>query len=122
MVSRLSDAPRSMYGVHSSLKMGLQMEVSLVMNQLMYYSQPRNPFISFSLLGGCVSKMDFIFDGLISIPLSHTRKPSNFQAVTLNVHFCLFNLSLYSLIISNNFLKLIMWPSLSLDFTIMSST
>lgn len=86
------------------LKMGLQVEVNLVMNQLIYCSQPRNPFISFSLLGGCMSKMDLIFDRPISIPLSLTRKPSNFQVVTLNVHFYGFNLSLYSLIILKNFL------------------
>ena len=114
-----------MYVVHSFLKVlkiGSQVEVSLVMNRLMYCNQPRNPLISFSLLGGGISNMALIFDGSISIPLSLTWKLSNFLAVPPKVHFCRFNLSLYSLILLKNFLKLVMWPSLSLDFTIMLST
>ena len=41
------------------------------------------------------------------------------RSLTISLQF---NLSLYSLIISKNFLKLMICPSLSLDFTIMSST
>ena len=66
--------------------------------------------------------MALIFDGSNSIPLSLTRKPNNFLAVTPKVHFCGFNLNLYSFILSNNILKLTMWPSLSLDYMIMSLT
>ena len=78
--------------------MGSQVEVCLVMNQLMYCNQSKNPFISFSLLGGGISNMALIFNGSTSIPLSVTKKPNNFPMVTLNVHFCGLNLSLYSLI------------------------
>ena len=39
-----------------SLKMGSQVEVSLAMNWQIYCSQPRNPLISFSFLGGDISK------------------------------------------------------------------
>ena len=69
-----------------------------------------------------MSRMALIFDRSTSITLSLTRKPSNFPAVTPNVYFYGFNLNLYSLILSKNFLKLVMWPSLSLDFTIKLST
>ena len=55
-----------------------------------------------------MSNMALIFDRSTSIPLSLTKKPSNFLAVTLKVHFHGFNLSLYSLILSKNFLKLVM--------------
>ena len=51
--------------------------------------------------------MALILDGSTSIPLSLTRKPSNFPVVTPKVHFYGFNLNLYSLILSKNFLKLI---------------
>ena len=105
-----------------SLKIGSQVEVSLAMNQLMHCNRPKNPFISFLLLGGGISNMALILDGSTSIPLSLTKKPNNFLAVTPKVHFYGFNLSLYSLILSKNFLKLTMWPFLSMDFTIMSST
>ena len=105
-----------------SLKVGSQVEVSLAMNRLMYCNRPKKLLISFSLLGGGISNMALILDGSTSIPLSLTRKPSNFPMVTLKVHFCGFNLSLYSLILSKNFLKFMVWLSLSLDFTIISST
>ena len=105
-----------------SSKMGSQVEVSLAMNQLMYGNWPKKPLISFSLLGGGISNMALILDVLTSIPQSLTRKPSNFLVVTPKVHFCGFNLSLYSLILSKNFLKFMVWLSLSLDFTIISST
>ena len=105
-----------------SLKMGSQVEVSLAMNRLMYCNQPKKPLISFSLLGGGISNVALILDGPTSIPLSLTRKPSNFPAVTLKVHFCGFNLNLYSLILLKNFLKFIVWLSLSMDFIIISST
>ena len=75
--------------------MGSQVEVSLAMNWLMYYNRPKNHFILFSLLGGGMSNMTLIFDGSTSISLSLTQKPSNFPAVTLMVHFCGLNLSLY---------------------------
>ena len=52
--------------------------------------------------------MALIFDGSTSIPLSLTKKLSNFPAITPNVHFCRFNLSLCSLILSKNYLKLTM--------------
>ena len=58
--------------------MGSQVEVSLAMNQLMYCNHPKNPLISFSLLGGGISNMALIFDGSTSIPLSLTKKPNNF--------------------------------------------
>ena len=99
-----------------SLKMGLQVEVSLVMNRLMYYSQPRNPLISFLLLGGGISNIALILGGSTLIPLSLTKKPSNFAAVTPKVHFWGFNLNLYSLILSKNFLKLMVWPLSILGF------
>ena len=86
--------------------MGSQVEVSLAMNWLMYCNQLKNPFISFSLLVGGISNMVLIFDGLTSIPLSLTKKPNNFPTITPKVHFYKFNLSLYSLILSKNFLKL----------------
>ena len=105
-----------------SLKVGSQAEVSLAMNRLMYCNWPKNPLISFSLLGGGISNMALIFDGSTSIPLSLTKNPNNFLAVTPKVHFYGFNLNLYFLILSNNFLKLMIWPSLSLDFIIISST
>ena len=84
------------------------MEVSLAMNRLMYCSLPKNPLISFSLLGGGMSKMALIFNGSTSIPLLLTKKPSNFPAVTPKVLFYEFNLSFYSLILLKNFLKLVM--------------
>ena len=65
--------------------------------------------------------MALILDGSTSIPLSLTKKPSNFLAVTPKVHFCGFNLSLYSLILSKNFLKFMVWLPLSLDFTIVDA-
>ena len=68
-----------------SLKMGSQVEVSLAMNQLMYYNRPKKPLISFSLLGGGISNMALILDGSTSIPLSLTRKPCNFLVVTPKV-------------------------------------
>ena len=52
--------------------------------------------------------MALILDGSTSIPLSLTRKPSNFPTVTPKAHFYGFNLSLYFLIISKNFLKFMM--------------
>ena len=67
-----------------SLKMNSQVEVSLAMNRLMYCNRPKNPLISFSLLGGSISNMALIFDGSISIPLSLTKKPNNFPMVTPN--------------------------------------
>ena len=96
-----------------SLKMGPQVEVSLAINWLMYCNRPKKTLISFSLLGGGISNMALILDGSTSIPLSLIRKPSNFLMVTLKVHFCWFNLSLYSLILLKNFLKFTMWLSLS---------
>ena len=133
-----------------SLKMGSQVEVSMAMNRLMYCNRLKKLLISFSLLGGGISNMTLIIlDGSISIPLSLTRKPSNFPVVTpkvhfcgfnLNlyslilskeqpqvygtpkVHFCGFNLNLYSLILSKNSLKFMVWLPLSLYFIIISST
>ena len=104
-----------------SLKMGSQVEVSLAMNRLMYCNRPKKPLISFSPLGGGISNMALILDGSTSIPLLLTKNPNNFLAVTPKVHFCGFNLNLYSLILSKNFLKFMVWFSLSLDFTIISS-
>ena len=95
-----------------SLKMGSQVEVSLAMNHLMYCSQPKKPLISFSLLGGDISNMVLIWDGLTFIPLSLTGNPNNFPVVTPKVHFCGFNLNLYSLILSKNFL----YPWISLSY------
>ena len=96
-----------------SLKMGSQMEVSLAMDRLMYCSWPKKPLISFSLLGGGISNKTLILDGSTSIPLSFTRNPNNFSAVTPKMHFCGFNLNLYSLILSKNFLKFMVWLPLS---------
>ena len=70
--------------------------------------QSKNPLISFSLLGRRISNMALILDGSTSIPLSLTKKPNNFLAVTPKVHFYGFNLSLYSLILSKKFIKLMM--------------
>ena len=105
-----------------SLKIGSQVEVSLAMNRLMYCNRPKKPFISPSLLGGGISNMALILNWSTSIPLLLTKKPSNFPAVTPKVHFCGFNLNLYSLILLKNFLKFMVWVPLSLDFTIISST
>ena len=88
-----------------SLKMGSQVEVSLAMNRLMYCSQPKKPLISFSLLDGGISNIALILDGSTSIPLQFTKNPNNFPMVTPNVHFCGFNLNLYSLILLKNFFK-----------------
>ena len=102
-----------------SLKMGSLVKVSLVMNRLMYCNRPKKPFISFSLLGGGISNMALILDGSTSIPLSLTRKCSNFPAVTPKVHFCGFNLSLYSLLLLKNFLKLrcsFLYPWISISY------
>ena len=104
-----------------SLKMGSQIEVSLAMNRLMYCNQPKKPLISFSLLGGGISNMALILDGSTFIPLLLIRKAINFLAITLKVDFYGFNLNLYSLILSKNFLKFMAWLPLSLDFTIISS-
>ena len=105
-----------------SLKMGSQVEVSLAMNRLMYCNRPKKPLISFSLLAGGISNMALVLDESTSIPLSLTRKPSNFSAITSKLHFYGFNFSLYFLILLKNFLKFMAWFSLSLDFTIISST
>jgi len=67
--------------------MGLQVEMSLAMNQLMYCNRPKNPLISSTLLGGGISNIALIFDGSTSIPLSLTKKPNNFPVVTPKVHF-----------------------------------
>ena len=56
--------------------------------------------------------MALILDGSTSIHLSLTKKPSNFPTITPKVHFCGFNLSLYFLILSKNFLKFMVWLSL----------
>ena len=53
--------------------MGSQVKVSLVMNQLMYCSRPKNPLLSFSLLGEGISNMAMILDESTSIPLSLTK-------------------------------------------------
>ena len=88
--------------------MGSQVEISLAMNRLMYCNRPKNSLISFSLLGGGISNMALIFHRSTSIPLSLTKKPNNFPAVALKVHFCGFNISLYYLILLKNSLKLMM--------------
>ena len=88
-----------------SLKMCSQVEVSLAMNQLMYCSHPKKTLISFSLLGGGISNMALILDRSTSFPLSLTRNPYNFPAITPKAHFYGFNNNLYSLIFSKNFLK-----------------
>ena len=67
--------------------MGSQVEVILAMNQLIYCNLPKNPLISFSLLGGGISNIALIFDGTTSIPLSITKKPNNFPVITPKVHF-----------------------------------
>ena len=105
-----------------SLKMGSQMEVSLAINRIMYYSRPKKSLISFSLLGGGIFNMALILDGPTSIPLLLNRKPNNLPVVTPKVHFYGFYLNLYSLILLKNFLKFMAWLPLSLDFTIISST
>ena len=84
--------------------MGSQVEVSLEINRLMYCNRPKNPLISFLLLGGGISNMALIFDGSTSIPLSLIKKPNNFPVVIPKVHFCEFNLSLHFLILTKNFL------------------
>ena len=50
--------------------------------------------------------MALILDGSTSILQSFTEKPSSFPAIIPKVHFSRFNLNLYSLILSKNFLKL----------------
>ena len=65
--------------------MGSQVAMSLAMNRLMYCNRPKKLLISFSLLGGGISNMALILDGSTSIPLSLTRKPSNFLAITSKV-------------------------------------
>ena len=92
---------------HRSLKIGSQVEVSLAMNRLMYYSQPKKPLISFSLLGRGISNMDLNLDGSTSIPLSPTSNPINFPAVTPKAHFYGYSLNPYSLILSKNILKFV---------------
>ena len=66
--------------------------------------------------------MTLILDGSTFIPQSLTIKTSNFLAVTSKVHFYGYNLKLYFLVSLKNFLKFMVWLSLSLDFIIISST
>ena len=53
----------------------------------MYCNRPKKPLISFSLLGGGISNMALILDESTSIPLSLTKKLSNFLVATLKVTF-----------------------------------
>ena len=67
---------------------------------------PKNPHITFSLIGGGMSKIDLILNMSTSIPLSLTKNPINFVTFTPKVHFCRFCLRLNFLICSKKFLKL----------------
>lgn len=69
------------------------------MNLLIYCNPPKNSHISFSFVKGGMFKMALILDVSIFIPLSLTKNPDNFMAVTSNVLFLGFNLSLYILIL-----------------------
>ena len=86
-------------------KIGSHMSVGLAMKRLIYYSLPRKPLISLSVLGAGMSSMALIFSGSTSIPRSLTMCPRNFSEVTPKVHFFGFNLSLNYLILSNNLYK-----------------
>ena len=61
-----------------NLKMGSHLLVGWAINQLMYYSFPRNPRTSFSILSGGISKMDLIFVRSTFIPLLLTMCPNSF--------------------------------------------
>ena len=79
--------------------------VNLVMKRLIYYSLPRKPLISLSVLGAGMSSMALIFSISTSIPRSLTMCPSNFPEVIPNVHFLGFNLNLNYPILSKNLCK-----------------
>ena len=83
-------------------KIGSHMSVNLAMKRLIYYSLPRKPLISLSVLGAGMSSMALIFLGSTSIPRSLTMCSSNFPKVTPKVHFLGFNLSLNYRILSKN--------------------
>ena len=83
-------------------KIGSHMSVNLAMKRLIYYSLPRKPLISFSVLGAGMSSMALIFSRSTSIPHRLTMCPSKFPEVTPKVHFLGFNLSLNCRILSKN--------------------
>ena len=83
-------------------KIGSHMSINLAMKRLIYYSLPRKPLISLSVLGAGMSSMALIFSGSTSIPRSLTMCPSNFPKVTPKVHFLGFNLNLNCWILSKN--------------------
>ena len=83
-------------------KIGSHMSVNLTMKRLIYYSLPRKPLISLSVLGASMSSMAQIFSGSTFIPCSQTMCPSNFPEVTPKVHFLGFNLSLNCRILSKH--------------------
>ena len=105
-----------------SRKMGSQMFVNLVMNLLMYWSLPKKPLTSLSIIGANISRMALILSGSTSIPLSLTIYPKSFSEVTPKVQFLGFSLNLNYRILSKNLSKAARSSDLSQDFTIMSST
>ena len=86
-------------------KIGSHMSISLTMKRLIYYSLPRKPPISLSVLEVGMSSMALIFSGSTFIPRSLTMCPRNFPKVTQKVHFLGFNLNLNRLILSKNIYK-----------------
>jgi len=102
-------------------KMGSHTMVNLDIKRPMDYRRPRNPCISFSVLGGGISYMALIFD-LTSIPLRLTTYPNNFSKVTPNAHYCGFRHMLYLINLIKVFQRVKTWFALSLDFITMSST
>ena len=64
------------------LKMGPRTMVNLDIKQLIYCKRPKKLCISFSVLGGGVSWMTLIFEGLTSISLRLTTYPSSLPEVT----------------------------------------
>ena len=66
--------------------MGSQISVNLAMNLLMYYSLPKKPLISLSVLGAGMSRMALILSGSISMPLSLTMYPrSHLKSALLRI-------------------------------------
>src|SRR6185503_17526652 len=106
----------------SFLNIGSHIVVSLDMNLLIYCNRPINPRICFSVLGGGIDMIALILVGSISIPLELMTYPKRLPEVTPKAHLDGFNLILYFLSLSKNFLKATLWPGRSFDFTIMSST
>src|SRR6187397_3156988 len=89
----------------SFLNIGSHIVVNLDMNLLMYCNRPINPRICFSVLGGGIDMIALIMVRSISISLELMTYPKSFPKVNPKAHLDGFNLMLYFLSLSKNFLK-----------------